>query len=100
MVEIILIRANDGTLNCSHCKVPVRPLRDGNVYCSNCRIVFKKNGDLEFEVKFCQECNNKIPEDDTPIMIFQNPIILLHVECFQQLTKDGVITINKKNEVR
>ncbi len=93
MNEIKLIQSNDGTINCSHCKAPVRPLRDDTVYCSNCRIVFKQNRELEFEIKICDECNNKIPEDDTPIMIFQNPIKLYHVECFEQLTKDGVIKI-------
>ncbi len=93
MEKIKLIQANDGTINCSNCKAPVRPLIDDNIYCSNCRIVFKKNGDLEFDIKICNECNNTIPEDDTPIMLFQNPIILLHTECFTELTKDGVIKI-------
>jgi len=91
--KIKLIQANDGTINCSNCKAPVRPLRDENAYCSNCRIIFKKNDELEFDVKICNDCNNIIPEDDTPIMLFKNPIILLHIECFEILTKDGVIKI-------
>jgi len=91
--KIKLIQANDGTINCSNCKAPVTTLRDGSGYCSNCRIVFKKNGELEFDIKICHECNNIIPEDDTPIMFFQNPIILLHTECFAELTKNGVIKI-------
>ena len=91
--KIKLIQANDGTINCSNCKAPVRPLRDDNIYCSNCRIVFKKNGELEFDAKICNECNNIIPEDDPPIMLFQNPIILLHTECFAELTENGQIKI-------